>query len=208
MDTNNIPPYNSKHNKLHLYEKQDGYCVGCLHHFPLRNLTVDHVVPRSRGGTHHISNLQLLCGACNSTKSSGSQEELLTRLREQGAINKEYLSEVASNQEKRKEYESLCSNISLHIGKYINFEGEIVKIIKKEQYPSYVLGINYQEHYGWFDFVHVSTDYDSSIHVPLSQGNVIKFCGKPIGLQCCEVEQEDIREVPHVLMVNFHKLVK
>ena len=27
--------------------------------------TVDHVVPKARGGTDHIENLQLLCGACS-----------------------------------------------------------------------------------------------------------------------------------------------
>ena len=30
--------------------------------FPFRNFTVDHVVPRSQGGTDHFDNLQLLCG--------------------------------------------------------------------------------------------------------------------------------------------------
>ena len=32
--------------------------------------TVDHVVPKARGGTDHIENLQLLCGACNSVKGT------------------------------------------------------------------------------------------------------------------------------------------
>ena len=36
----------------------------------LRNLTVDHVVPKSRGGADDPDNLQLLCGACNSMKGT------------------------------------------------------------------------------------------------------------------------------------------
>ena len=36
--------------------------------FPFRNFTIDHVVPQSRGGTDHLDNLQLLCGACKSLK--------------------------------------------------------------------------------------------------------------------------------------------
>ena len=48
--------------------------------FPFRNFTVDHVVPRSRGGTDHLDNLQLLCGACNSLKGDRPQEYLVARL--------------------------------------------------------------------------------------------------------------------------------
>ncbi len=49
-----------------LYGRLEGIGNGCLVHFPFRNLTVDHVVARKKGGTDHIDNLQLLCGACNS----------------------------------------------------------------------------------------------------------------------------------------------
>jgi len=41
-------------------------------------------VPQAKGGSDHIDNLQLLCGACNSTKGTGSQEELIAKLRAQG----------------------------------------------------------------------------------------------------------------------------
>ena len=47
-----------------LYRRQGGYCAGCRHYFQPRNLTIDHVVPSAKGGSHDISNLQLLCHAC------------------------------------------------------------------------------------------------------------------------------------------------
>ena len=50
--------------------------------FPFRNFTVDHIVPQSRGGTDHLDNLQLLCGACTSLKGDRSQEYLMARLKE------------------------------------------------------------------------------------------------------------------------------
>ena len=53
------------------------------HSFQFRNLTVDHVTPQSQGGTDHMENLQLLCGACNSMKGTGTQAELIVKLQAQ-----------------------------------------------------------------------------------------------------------------------------
>ncbi len=83
-DLGPIPPPASVINRRRLFGQQEGKCMGCLTSFPFRNMTVDHIVPRSRGGTDHIENLQLLCGACNSTKGTGTQEELVAKLRSQG----------------------------------------------------------------------------------------------------------------------------
>ena len=69
-----------------LYGKQEGTCNGCQTHFPFRNMTVDHIVPQAAGGTDHEDNLQLLCGACNSTKGTGTQAELIAKLKEQGVL--------------------------------------------------------------------------------------------------------------------------
>ena len=75
---------NYRVHKNDLYGKQEGDCNGCREHFKIRNLTVDHIKPQSKGGTDHPDNLQLLCQACNSTKGKGTQEELISRLKKQG----------------------------------------------------------------------------------------------------------------------------
>ena len=49
-------------------------------------LTVDHIVPRTQGGGDALENLQLLCAACNSTKGTGTQAELLATLRRRGIL--------------------------------------------------------------------------------------------------------------------------
>ena len=70
-----------KVNRSILYRRQGGYCAGCSQYFRPRNLTIDHVVPRSKGGSSDMSNLQLLCHACNQMKGSGTQGQLLAELR-------------------------------------------------------------------------------------------------------------------------------
>ncbi len=75
-------PY--RQNKHVLFGRQEGRCNGCRTDFPFRLFEVDHVVPRSRGGTDHLDNLQLLCGHCNRTKGDRPQEYLIARLKEAG----------------------------------------------------------------------------------------------------------------------------
>ena len=79
-DLGALPPYNSPENKQHLFGAQSGFCLGCDRDFPYDNLTVDHIVPRSRGGHDGLENLQLLCANCNSTKADGSMLDLTARL--------------------------------------------------------------------------------------------------------------------------------
>ncbi len=78
-----IPPSYRIH-KHTLYGRQEGVCGDCGILFPFRNLTVDHVVPRAKGGSDHLDNLQLLCGACNSMKGTGTQAQLLAKLMAEG----------------------------------------------------------------------------------------------------------------------------
>ena len=77
-------PY--RQNKHVLFGQQEGDCGGCKEMFPFRNFTIDHLVPQSRGGTDHLDNLQLLCGACNSLKGDRPQEYLMARLKEMAIV--------------------------------------------------------------------------------------------------------------------------
>ena len=76
-----IPYQKQKHT---LFGKQEGKCNGCKILFPFPNLTIDHVIPRSRGGSDHVENLQLLCAACNSIKGDRDMAYLMARLRGRG----------------------------------------------------------------------------------------------------------------------------
>ena len=83
-DLGKLPPKHT--HKQTLYGLQLGNCKGCQIHFEYRNLTVDRIVPESKGGTDHIENLQLLCAACNSEKGDRPMSVLLERLRVKGIL--------------------------------------------------------------------------------------------------------------------------
>ena len=80
-DLGKLPKYNSEENKRSLYGTQAGDCASCKEHFAIRHFEVDHIVARSKGGSDHISNLQLLCGHCNRVKGNRGMEYLRQRLR-------------------------------------------------------------------------------------------------------------------------------
>ncbi len=66
-----LDPYKRPQNYKHtLYRTQEKKCNGCGVVFPFRNMTIDHIIPRSKDGTDNLDNLQLLCAACNSAKGN------------------------------------------------------------------------------------------------------------------------------------------
>lgn len=72
--------------KNKLYGVQEGMCKGCIKHFEIRHMHVDHRTPRAKGGQDDDSNLQLLCGSCNTIKGTKTMAELRARLRELGIL--------------------------------------------------------------------------------------------------------------------------
>lgn len=56
--------------KRNVWKRDGGRCQYCNVHLPLEIATLDHVVPKSRGGNHSWENLALACGPCNLRKGS------------------------------------------------------------------------------------------------------------------------------------------
>lgn len=69
-------PYNKATNGRMLIYHRDGYrCQFCAKHFKAADLTLDHVQPKSRGGSNRPENLVTACKDCNNRKGARTPEE-------------------------------------------------------------------------------------------------------------------------------------
>ncbi len=68
--------------KSQVYHKTDGHCAYCGDWLdPFTNWNIDHIIPQSKGGTHHIDNLLPACKKCNCIKRDRSIDEFREYLR-------------------------------------------------------------------------------------------------------------------------------
>lgn len=62
--------------RAHLIDKYGAVCALCRVPFvKMREITLDHVIPISKGGTDEVSNYQLAHLACNQLKDNMTPEE-------------------------------------------------------------------------------------------------------------------------------------
>lgn len=66
--------------KQKLYKEQNGLCNACGINFEIRNLEIDHIIPKSKGGGDYYENYQLLCSNCNRIKGGKPMEYLRLKL--------------------------------------------------------------------------------------------------------------------------------
>jgi len=66
--------------KERLYKEQNCLCNACGNEFEIRNLEIDHIIPKAKGGGDYYENYQLLCGSCNRIKGDRPMEYLRTKI--------------------------------------------------------------------------------------------------------------------------------
>jgi len=69
----------SKSKRTAIFNKTGGKCAYCGCKINQYTFTIDHVTPRSYGGTNAYENLLPACKSCNSSKAQGSVEWLRIR---------------------------------------------------------------------------------------------------------------------------------
>jgi len=67
--------------KKQLFKEQEGKCNGCSTDYQEKDMEVDHIVPKSKGGGNYYENYQLLCGNCNRTKGDRPMEYLRMKIK-------------------------------------------------------------------------------------------------------------------------------
>ena len=53
-----------------VWKKSNGLCAHCGNHTSAQNQTVDHIIPKSLGGTDDLRNLMPLCRKCNAKRTT------------------------------------------------------------------------------------------------------------------------------------------
>jgi 5-methylcytosine-specific restriction endonuclease McrA len=69
------PRQGLRFNRRNVFARDGNQCQYCGQHFPTSELSLDHVVPRSRGGTTSWENIVCACVACNVRKGGRTPPE-------------------------------------------------------------------------------------------------------------------------------------
>jgi 5-methylcytosine-specific restriction endonuclease McrA len=95
-----VPPRGVVFNRFNLSRRDGNACQYCGARLPLDKLTIDHVVPQSRGGETSWENCVLACMRCNNRKGSRTPAEAnmkLSRLPERPDWSPRYAAYARSN---------------------------------------------------------------------------------------------------------------
>lgn len=66
--------------RVSVYEKSNRVCCICGKPLDYGEMTVDHIMPISRGGKNNKDNLRCTCEECNSIKGSNTDQEMYSKL--------------------------------------------------------------------------------------------------------------------------------
>ena len=72
---NGFVRYETRFSRHTIFERDGNTCQYCGKHFAKSQLTIDHVIPQSRGGVDSWANLVVACVPCNVRKGNRTPEE-------------------------------------------------------------------------------------------------------------------------------------
>ena len=75
-----FPEQTVRFNRRNIFARDENRCQYCGHRFPTSELSLDHVVPRSRGGKASWTNIVCCCTECNKHKGGRTPREAHMKL--------------------------------------------------------------------------------------------------------------------------------
>ena len=75
-----LPHRGVKFNRRNIFARDGNRCQYCGKKFPLSELSIDHVIPKSRGGKTSWTNVACACTGCNKHKAGRTPKEANMRL--------------------------------------------------------------------------------------------------------------------------------
>lgn len=76
----NMPKQTVKLNRRNIFARDENHCQYCGKRFPTSELSLDHVIPRARGGAADWKNLVCACTTCNKRKGGRTPRQAHMRL--------------------------------------------------------------------------------------------------------------------------------
>ena len=77
---------NPRPTKRNLWARDNGECQYCSKKVTIAKSTIDHVVPKSKGGQHEWKNIVLSCSPCNQKKGARLLENTSMRLKKEPTV--------------------------------------------------------------------------------------------------------------------------
>lgn len=112
-----------KNDKRYVYTRDDGICYFCDKELKFKQISLDHYLPKSKGGPNDIYNLVCSCKRCNKDKKSNVPEdykEVIMNLFKKGVKD----GKITSIGIKQKELTNLTDRVYKveEIGEYTVFQ--------------------------------------------------------------------------------------
>lgn len=114
-----------KQEKQYIYFRDGGSCTFCGKELQLRQASLDHYLPKSKGGPDAVYNIVLSCKTCNKLKKSSipeDYEDVMIRLLKKGVRDKKITGSALKI--RHQELEALVAEVDKveHIGEYTVFQ--------------------------------------------------------------------------------------
>lgn len=96
--------------RKNLFERDDYTCQYCGRRLAASQLSIDHVIPKSKGGKTHWTNVVAACHKCNTKKANKTLNEANLKLRKKPKTPKSSLA-FKNNAKRVKDWDHFISNV-------------------------------------------------------------------------------------------------